>query len=316
MKKKIIAVLISAALIGGLCGCNGGNEDTSANVESDTVTATATEAETSAAEKDTETETEEPTEAAEDAAPNAEGLTVSPNGYVLDPKVTLGGENAWDFPENQPCLIGEPVEGVRFYGVNAGEERSYKYTLPAFGESEYSQYIIIEQGGIAEEFAGVWSERFGTVMSFYSADFDGDGETEIATERYSVGGTFCCVMELAVYKEKDGRYQRFLFDNTGFNDEYINVKRDNEKNIMTFSVKDFDKTFEYDFSEIAKPDGGCGGTLEDVCDFAFDGGEITYIVSPILYGDDFADPVDIRLRLDFSGGVFTCSDVEFTEREF
>lgn len=302
MKRKIIAVGICAALMVCFGGCTKDGEEAPGG--NDTGVTAAAESSVS------ETSQTEETPASE------EKLTVSPSGYLLDPEITLGGGNGWDFPEKQPCLIGEPVEGVRFYGVNGGEERAYTYTQPLFGESEYDQYTIIEHDGIADEFACLWTERFGSAMSLYYADFDGDGETEIASLRYGVGGTWCSIMELAVYKIKDGHYERFGFDLQAFNDEYITVDIDSEERVLTLSANGFDKTFAYDFSEVVPPEmTEFEVNLVQINDFAFDGSEITYIVTPLLGGYAPEMFADIWLKLKFSDGVFTCSDVEFTKNE-
>lgn len=305
MNRKITAVVstfVCAAVIGGLSSCNRDGEET----QTESITAATAAGESSVSE----------TSQAEETPASAEGLTISPSGYLLDPKVTLGNENGWDFPEKQPCLIGEPVEGVRFYGVNGGEERVYNYTQPLFGESEYDQYTIIEHDGTADEFACLWTERFGSAMSLYPADFDGDGETEIAAVRCSIGGTWCSIMELAVYKINDGHYERFGFDLQAFNDEYITVDIDNEERIITLSANGFDKTFTYDFSEIVPPEmTEFEVHLVQVNNFICDGGEITYIVTPLLSGYAPETFADIRSKLKFSDGVFTCSGVEFSKNE-
>lgn len=321
MKKKITACLACAALICGMCGCNGGEDKSSANGETETVT-TVTEASETASETSvtteakTETETSETTETTE-TTKSTEVLTVSPSGYLLDPNVTLGEENGWYFPEKQPCLIGEPLEGVRFYGLNGGEELSYTYDQPAWGEDEYDQYIIIEHDGVADEFAGLWTERFGNAMSLYSGDFDGDGETEIASVRYSIGGTFCSVMELAVYKLNEGHYERFMFNTQDFNDKYISVDIDSENKVLTVSAKGFDQKFTYDFSEDAPPEmTDFEVDLVQLNGFVVDGSEITYIATPIFCGYGPVTFVNICFKLNFSDGEFTCSGVEFIEEQF
>lgn len=310
MKKKIIAVGICAALACGMCGCNGGNEETSANAESDTVMAT------SETEKvfETSAETTSETEAAE-TAKSAEPLTVSPSGYVLDPNVTLGEhEYAYLFPENQPCFIDETDEGVRVYGVNTDTEREFHYLNPFEEHFSTTDCIVLEHDGIADEFAGYWSERFGTAMSVYSDDFDGDGEKEIAAVRYHTGGSSCRVMELVLYKLNEGHYERFVFDEYEFIEEYITAEVDSENYIVNFSVKGSDKTFSYDFSEDF-PDGGCDVIFGIINDFVIDGGEITYIATPHLSARGICTKVSISFKLKFSDGVFTCSDVEFTEEK-
>lgn len=311
-KKIFAAVIFSAAVC--LSACSEQTSDVMGTTASETEEASSvtTASETSVTtEEKTETEASETTETTK----STEVLTVSPSGYILDPNIIFKEENRWDIPEKQPCLIDEPVEGVRFYGVNGGEELSYTYDQPAWGEDEYDQYIIIEHDGIADEFAGLWAERFGTAMSLYPADLDGDGETEIATVRYGVGGTFCRVMELVIYKLNEGHYERFMFYTRDFNRENITVDIDNEKRTLAFSIKDFDKSFAYDFSESVPTDTECSVNMIQVNDFIFDNGEIAYIVTPLIgNGNGLPEtPVDICFKLKFSNGEFTCSGVEFKE---
>ena len=304
MVKKFISFLTCAVLACGMCGCNGGEEASSAKSETvPTVTeASETTSETSVTtEAKTETETTETTK-------STEVLTVSPSVYILDPNVTLGEENGWYFTEDQPCLIGEPLEGVRLYGVNAGEERYYT-------EGEYDQYIIVEHDGIADEFEGFWAERFGTAMSVYSGDFDDDGEEEIATSRYSAGGTACAVNELAIYKIKDGHYQRFLFDENSFIDKYLTSEVDTENQLVSFSIESLGKTFSYDFSKNL-PNGGCVVVFGFINKFEFDGGDIIYTATPHLSGSGVCTNVSISFRLKFSDGDFICTDAEFSENKF
>lgn len=325
---KYIKIFIAAILALTLTACSDTStaevSDLSDITESSTVlTTTAEKTTTTIAELTTVSETSETASETSvttevETIKNENGLTVSPSGYVLDPNVSLGGENGWDFPEKQPCFIGEPVEGVRFYGINGGEELSYTYDQPTLGECEYDQYIIIEHDGIADEFAGLWADRFGEATSLYSADFDGDGETEIASVRYSIGGMFCCVMELVLYKPNGWHYERFMFNTQDFNDKYISVDIDSENKVLTVSANGFDKSFAYDFSESVPTDTECSVNMIEVNDFIFDGGEITYIVTPLIgNGNGLPEtPVDICFKLKFSNGGFTCTDVEFIEEQF
>ncbi|MCM1381111.1 MAG: hypothetical protein NC085_09675 [Muribaculaceae bacterium] len=311
MKKIKICVPILAAAMLTACGA----EKPSAEIET-TTAAAVTETSETVSETEVTTETTTTATVAETAETSAseENLTVSPSGYVLDPGVTLGEENAWNFPEGKPCLIGEPADGVRFYGVNGGEEKEYTYYTPNFGESEYDQYVIIEHDGTAEEFPCPWSERFGTAMFVYSGDFDGDGETEIATHRYATGGTFCSVDELVLYKLADGRYRQFVFSPTEFNDEYINLEIDSENKSLTISVKGFEETFTYDFSGAVPPEmTEYEVDMLSINEFEFDGGKITYKIYPLLQSYTPIEFAEIRFGLDLSEGKFICTDVEFAE---
>ncbi|MDE6595359.1 MAG: hypothetical protein K2K44_05050, partial [Oscillospiraceae bacterium] len=246
---------------------------------------------------------------------STEVLTVSPSGYILDPNVTLEEYEYADlFPENQPCFIDETAEGVRVYGVNTDTEREFHYLNP-FEEYFSTKYcVVLEHDGIADEFAGCWSERFGTAMSVYSDDYDGDGEKEIATLRYDTGGSSCRVMELVLYKLNEGHYEQFVFYPQDFNNDYIAVDIDSENKALTVSAKGFDKKFTYEFPEAVPPEmTEFEVNLVQVNNFVLDGGEITYIVTPLLSEYSYHAFVDICFRLKFSNGEFTCSEAEFTE---
>lgn len=314
MKKKITACLVCGALVCGMCGCNGGEDKSSADGETVTVT-TVTETSETASETSvtTETKTETETSEAAETTKSTEGLTVSPSGYVLDPNVTLGEhEYAYQFAENQPCFIDETAEGVMVYGVNTDTEREFHYLNP-FEEYFSTKYcVVLEHDGIADEFAGYWSERFGTAMSVYSDDYDGDGEKEIATVRYDAGGSDCRVIELAIYKMKDGHYQRFWFDENAFIDKYLTSEVDTENQTVSFFAESLGKNFSYDFSK-ELPNGGCVVIFGIINDFEFDGSNIIYTATPHLSGSGICTKVSISFRLKFSNGDFICTDVEFSE---
>lgn len=328
MKKKLTACLLCTALICGLCGCNGGDKASSADIAEatsateDTVTSAETESVTEApegtettAETTSSAETSETSETSEAAVGS---FTVSPSGYVLDPGVTLGEqEYSYDFAVNKPCFIDETDEGVRVYGVNTDTEREWHYINRVMDQELFSttKCVVLEHDGIADEFAGAWGERFGTAMSVYSGDFDGDGETEIATVRYDTGGSWCCIMELVLYKLNGEHYEQFMFYPQDFNDRYINIDIDNEKKSLTLSLNDLDKTFAYDFSEVAPPEmTEFNVNMVQVNNFILDGSEITYIVYPLFSGYAPEEFVEISFKLNFSDGIYTCSDAEFTEK--
>lgn len=315
------------AMMCGLCGCYGGDEASSADIAEttsateDTVTSAETESVTEAPEgtKTTAetTSSAETSEISETSEATLGSFTVSPSGYVLDPGVTLGEqEYSYDFAVNKPCFIDETDEGVRVYGVNTDTEREWHYINRVMDQELFSttRCVVLEHDGIADEFAGAWGERFGTAMSVYSGDFDGDGETEIATCRYDTGGTFCRVMELVIYKLNGEHYEQFIFYPQEFNKENISVDIDNEKRELVFLLNGFDKSFAYDFSEDVPPDKECSVNMIQVNDFTFDCGKINYIISPLVgMGTGTPQtPADICFELDFSDGTFTCSDAEFT----
>lgn len=331
---KKLRIFGIAACILMLSSCGGGD---TANISEVVESSSATLSETSETSEDTTTETEfeSETETAADtttvieadtdetAAPKNADLTVSPSGYVLDPEIKiLQGEStvAKDTEDDQPYLIAE-TEGGRVYGVfssDKGKEwTAYNPTME--DEFTYSSYIIIEHSDkTADEFAGSWTTRFHEPMEVYCADFDGDGVEDIATHRYDTGGTFCCVMELAVYKmNSDGHYERFLFDNYDFIEEYITVEKDPTERIVRFGAVGSDKYFDAPFPDIVPEGESCGVSMGQVSGFELDTekGEIKYVVTPFLNGGIPTECVTIKFTIRLNDGVFDYTDVEFLDIE-
>lgn len=327
MKKLLtfISAILTAAVL--LSGCESGTDgdmtagETTAAVTEETESqreTTSSEASETETETVTETEEEVPAETAEAAVGTvgtaAEGLVVSPSGYVLDPQNGL-------------------PEGTSFFSVKASEEvckSGLAYLLTELPDGETRVYgacpaeepakVIIEHDGVGDEFEEIWWTRYGDPLpdeqsnsGFTLFDIDGDGENEIVLKVYASSGTFHCVYELVVYKMEEGHYKRYLFESEEFSDEYIKTDIDSGAKTVTVSTKDADNDFVYDSSESC-PDGVKTVFYKGliVYDVGADGVKVSYygLMGPDESGS--ALPIDDYIRVDFKvtfkDGEFILSD--------
>lgn len=327
MKKHLtlISAILTAAVL--LSGCENGTADsmpeslTESLTESETATSSAAEeteiqTETTSPETETitETTTEVPAETSETTAgtggTTAEGLVISPSGYVLDPQNVI--------PEGTSFWTEEGSGEVRKSGLayllvelQGGETKVYG----ACPDEEPAK-IIIEHDGIADEFEEFWSTRYGNV-AYNGADYcklldmDGDGENEVVLERYAVGGTFCCVDYFSAYKMEDGHYVRYFLDYEKLAEEYIKTDIDNAAKTVTVSVKNSDKDFVYDSSE------SCPEGAEDVWytnlvgyDIDENGIKMSYtgLINTVSSGLPIDDMIHIEFTVTLKDGEFVLSD--------
>lgn len=323
MKKfpTIISAIFTAAVL--LSGCESGNSDI--RNESETTTASVTEEtevqteETSAEtvmETTTETTAEVTTKTSETAAETggftAEGLVISPSGYVLDPQnVIPEGASFWTETGREEIrksglayLLMELPDGeTRVYGVYADKEPSK---------------IIIEHDGVGDEFEHIWWTRYGNIAyndtsSCKFLDIDGDGENEVVTKRYAVGGTFCCIDKLSIYKMEDGHYKIYELNHEKLAEEYIKTDIDSAAKTVTVSVKGSDKDFVYDSSESC-PEGVKSVWYTNLVSYDIEGGSVKMSYFGLMGPDETGSalPIDDMIRVDFTvtlkDGEFVLSD--------
>lgn len=324
MKKFLtfISAILTAAVL--LSGCESGSADimTDSLTESETTTASVAEETESqretVTETTTETTTEVPTETSETGTDGtaAEGFVVSPSGYVLDPQnVIPEGTSFWY----------ETSEEVRKSGL--------AYLLTELPDCETRVYgacpeeepteIIIEHDGIADEFEEFWSTRYGDIAyndkstcSF--SDIDGDGENEIVLDRYTIGGTFCCVDYLSVYKMEDGHYVRYFLDYEKLADEYIKTDIDNDAKTITVSVKGSDKDFVYNSSESC-PEGAKSVWYTDLVGYDIDENGVkmfyTGLINTVSSGIPIDDMIHIEFTVTLRNSEFVLSDPKINIQE-
>ncbi|MBD5141308.1 MAG: hypothetical protein HDT25_07845 [Ruminococcus sp.] len=313
MKKflTLISAILTAAVL--LSGCESGTVEnlTASTTESEATTASAAEETESQTETTTETTTEVPTETSETETDEitAEGLVISPSGYVLDPQnVIPEGTSFWYETSEEvrksglAYLLTELSDGeTRVYGVCPDEEPSE---------------IIIEHDGIADEFEEFWSTRYGTIAyndtsSCKFSDMDGDGENEVVMERYAIGGTFCCVDYLSAYKIEDGHYVRYFLDYEKLADEYIKTDIDNDAKTITVSVKNSDNDFVYDSSESC-PEGAKRVWYTDLVGYDIDENEVKMYYTGLINTFSSGIPIDDMIHVEFTvtlkDGEFVLSD--------
>lgn len=316
MKKflTLISAILTAAFL--LSGCESGTADsltdslTASPTESETTTASVTEETESQRETVTETTaettTEVPTETSETTAgtggTTAEGLVISPSGYVLDPQNVLpNGTSFWtEKGSEEVCksgltyLLTELPDGeTRIYGACPNEEPSE---------------IIIEHDGIGDEFEQIWWTRYGDPLpnapsnsGFTLLDIDGDGENEVVLKRYAISGTFCCIYELSVYKMEDGHYKRYELDHERLADDYIKTDTDSVAKTVTVSVKGADKDFVYDSSESC-PEGVKTVRYINLVVYDIDDNGVKMSYYGLMGSDETGSalPIDDMIRVEFT----------------
>lgn len=323
----IIPAILTAAVL--FSGCESGTADnlTNSPTESEITTASVTEktesqTETTSTETETvtETTTEIPTETSETAADTgettAEGFVVSPSGYVLDPQnVIPEGTSFWS--EEGSGEIRKSGLAYLLTEFSDGETRIYG----ACPDEEPSE-IIIEHNGIADEFEESWSTRYGDVAYNDTAscnllDMDGDGENEVVLKRYAIGGTFCSIDYLSVYKMENGHYKRYELDYEKLADEYIKTDIDSGAKTVTVSAKGSDKAFVYNSPESC-PEGVKSVWYTNLVgyDIGDDGVKMSY--SGLMGSDETgsAMPIDDMIHVEFTvtlkNGEFVLSDPVIT----
>lgn len=331
MKKflTLISAILTAAVL--FSGCESGTADsmTDSTTESETTAASVTEeteSQRSTTSSETETTTETTTEVIAETSETtaegtgvtaAEGFVVSPSGYVLDPQnVIPDGTNFWT--EEGSGEVRKSGLAYLLTELPDGETRVYG-ALPDEEPSE----IIIEHDGIADEFEEFWLTRYGDIAyndtsSCKFLDMDGDGENEVVMKRYAIGGTFCCIYALSVYKMEDGHYKRYELDYEKLADEYIKTDMDSVAKTVTVSVKGADKDFVYDSSESC-PEGVKSVWYTNLVVYDIEGGSAKMSYYGLIEPDSengsvmpIDDMISVEFTVNLKGGEFVLSDPVIT----
>lgn len=323
MKKftTIISAILTAAVL--LSGCENGNSDI--RNESETTTASVTEEtqvqteETSSVtvmETTTETTDEVTTKTSETTegtgGTTSEGLVISPSGYVLDPQNVIPEDtNFWT--EEGSGEIRK--SGLAYLLMELSDRETRVYGV--YADKEPSK-IIIEHDGVGDEFEHIWWTRYGNIAyndtsSCKLLDIDGDGENEVVTTRYAVGGTFCCIDELSIYKMEDGHYKRYELDHEKLAEEYIKTDIDSASKTVTVSVKGADEDFVYDSPESC-PEGVKKVWYRNLVSYDIEGSSVKMSYFGLMGPDETGSalPIDDMIRVDFTvtlkDGEFVLSD--------
>lgn len=327
MKKflTLISAILTAAVL--LSGCESGTAESLTNSPTESEITTASVAEETESQRETvtetttETTTEAPTETSETETDvnAAEGLVISPSGYVLDPQNVLPeGTNFWT--EEGSGEVRKSGLAYLLTELPDGETRIY-------GACPYEKpnEIIIEHDGIGDEFEQMWWTRYGDPLpnepsnsGFTLLDIDGDGEKEIVMKIYASSGTFHCVYVLLVYKIEDGHYISYDFESGKFADDYIKTDIDTDAKTVAVSAKGSDKDFVYNSSESC-PDGVKSVFYKSliVYDVNDDGVKVSYygLIEPYRENGSVM-PIDDMIRVDFKvnlkDGEFVLSDPVIT----
>ena len=318
MRKNFLCVLVVLMTVLCFAGCQQNSDTTQAETTGSEIQQTTTAAEeteqTSEFSETSETEISE-----ENTEPEAEPEESVP--YILDPEIVFTLDCYEDESYiNQPMFVSRPEGSDSNVYVMLVDESSqwehYEYMLDKAIFT--SEYVIIEHDGVIDEIPCRWTERFREPFTVYSGDYDGDGETEIAVVRYAVGGIWCHIEELSVFKMSNGHYQCYTLDNMEILDKYISYKIDNESHTVEFTLSGLDSGFtvntkDYFDEEVSLVRYG------DAVEFYVDGDNITIGTCMFLYlsglGMPFIAP-DLDMKVNFADGEFTCSEPVFEISEY
>lgn len=319
---KKIAFLCALLMLLTACGTAENAAETTAVTTSEATsetTAEVTESTTETTAEVTETTTEI-TAAEEVAEPQEDALTVSPGGYVLDPANIApeycNEENG--VSENTAYFLGTPMEGVNMYGVNASADKAYEKYTSGWGEDTSTQYIVAEHDGAADELPVSWIQRYGNPINMtdniFCADFDGDGETEIAISRCSVTGTFCCIYELTIFKLIDGHYKAYTLNSDEMLEGMFSADIDDAANTVKVTAQTNGAEYTYNYSE-AMPDGVKGIDYGSVVGYAVEGDKITAEVPVFMVKYMPDDHIDSHIEVKFTGSGFEYGEITFSTAE-
>lgn len=316
---KKIALICALLMLLTACGtAENAAETTTVTTAETTEMTTETTSETTAEITETTTET---TITEEITEPQENGFVVSPSGYVLDP-ANIAPENNWvenNINENEAYYLGTPMEGVNLYGVNVSEDKAYETYYSGWGEDISNEYIIVEHDGIADELPVDWIQRYGDPINpednIFCADFDGDGETEIAISRCSVTGTFCCIYELTIFKQTDGHYNAYTLNSDEMLAGLFTADIDDTAKTATLTAATNGAEYTCDFSE-TPPDVDFGFKCGSVVGYDIEGDKITSDVAVFMVTPHPCGDITAHIDVTFTGDGFVYSDVTFSEPEY
>ena len=130
----------------------------------------------------------------------SDGIELDPDSEPLSPDEAI---NAWEHM-GQGFLLKRFDDHNAVYGVFSNETKTIEY-----GDIYPVERVIIQHDGKVDDFECAWTGRWQQPASVIeAADIDHDGADEIIMINYVLGGTMCYVVELNVFDEKNGAYNR------------------------------------------------------------------------------------------------------------
>lgn len=181
--------------------------------------------------------------------------------------------------------------------------------------------VIIEHDGMADIFReqGWLTPRRILPRAAY-ADYDGDGEKELAVSYYVGSGTGISVDELVIYKKDSGGHfteHKFKAPEDILN-EKLTVEIDEENTSVTFTfdgksvTKNYGEDFKYIKNILSKQE-EAKFRFGDIISYNFEGDRITLTGSAGLLTMYYA--VGITADVEYADGNFTLTNFEIAEEE-
>lgn len=309
--KRITAIIMCCAVCAVQCGCNdtkpeaGTERNTSAQAVSSALSVQTTQISTT---KVTSVQAESViTQASSEAADASDKeQTASEHAdykldinFVYDQDCLINNEYL-----NRPMFVSQPKGSeARVYVMRSDREWSNKSYIT-------DQYVIIEHGGIIDEIPCEWMERFRVPFEVYAGDYDGDGENELATVRYALGGTYCRIEQLAIYKRADGHYRCYVFDHEEMLKNTVQWECDAEDRTLTVNTAGYDAELVADTTAFAAS-GEASIYGGQVVWYAIQGNEIIMEAELFVSVPEHSLPAEsviLNMDIGFSDGEFICSN--------
>lgn len=313
MKTMIGRILAVLFIIFCFSGCQknfgtGQAEQISGEIQQTTTIAEQTEQTTESPDTFETTLSETETETSAEAEPTENTF------YTIDPETAFTMDCYDDEAYiNLPMFVSHP-EGsdANVYVMLADESKQWQFYEDMFYINyPTTEYVIIEHDGIVDEIPCKWATRFREPFEIYSGDYDGDGEIEIAAVRYSVGGTFCNVNQLSVFKLIDGHYQCYMLDNHKII-ECIAYGEMDENNTVEFTIKNLNGPNVSFIMDINTPESFFGiPHCGDIIGYSVDRDKITVNVGILSMYDTLDESAELTMTVNFSDGEFTFSEPVF-----
>lgn len=228
--------------------------------------------------------------------------------------------------EEAAALVDLKLDTNNKFDKAASLEDYKNYVIAEIPENDIFIYamegtdnVIIEHDGVADIFRNqYWLTPRRILPTAAYADYDGDGEKELAVSYYVGSGTGMSIRELVIYEKDSGGHlaeHKFKAPEDILNEKLTAVEIDEENTIVSFT---FDgKIFKADYSEgmditkdfISRYDAEF--RFGDIVSYSFEDNKIVMNAGLGLMTVYY--PVNVAAEVNYKNGEFTLTNFEIAE---